>query len=113
MKKVQENMTDLEKQQEEKYIIRVRTRNNLLDLLKEGKSAAWKVGKHRVNKICKVQIINWDGTQMLESSYDTSTSERIKDGRLIIAFSKKDARIVNCDPAITWRGENPVNYMTV
>ncbi len=93
-------------------ILRLRTRNNLLDLLQAGKSGNWKVAQGKEKYISKVQIYNWDGSMMLEASHDVSKSiRRSEDNRLIVALNSKDAKIVKCDPLFKWVAQNSVSYV--
>jgi uncharacterized protein YjhX (UPF0386 family) len=91
--------------------LRLRTKDSLPELLQQGKSGAWKVGKNREKQISKVQIFNWDGSLMLEATHDVFNSKRTEDNRLIVGLSSKDAKIVQCNPPLKWVGQNPVNYL--
>jgi uncharacterized protein YjhX (UPF0386 family) len=94
-------------------IVRLRTRNDLRELLKAGRSGEWKIGKNKEKEIYQVQIFNWDGSLVLQASFDISQSSRTEDKRLIVGFSTKDARIIKCDPPLKWMeqaGRNPVKY---
>lgn len=92
--------------------LRLRTRNDLMELLQAGKSGAWKVAKGKEKQISRVQIFNWDGSMMLEASHDVSNSfRRSEDNRLVVALDSKDAKIVRCNPPFQWVGQNPVNYV--
>lgn len=93
-----------------KVTLQVRTRNNLLELLANNESGAWVVGKDKVQQITHVQVVNFEGTQMIEGVFDRNASHYVvienKD-RLVIKFL--DGRIVNCN--IKFNGENPVRYV--
>lgn len=92
--------------------LRLRTKNDLMELLQAGKSGAWKVAKGKEKQISRVQIFNWDGSMMLEASHDVSNSfRRSEDNRLVVALDSKDAKIMKCDPPFQWVGQNPVNYV--
>lgn len=92
--------------------LRLRTKNDLMELLQSGKSIAWKVAKGKEKQISHVQIFNWDGSMMLEASHDVSNSyRRSEDNRLVVALNSKDAKIIKCDPPLQWIGQNPVNYV--
>lgn len=86
--------------------LQVRTHNNLLDLLALGESPAWKIDRKKEPKLAAVHIVNWIGTQRIEGTYDRATSERRKDGRLIVRFT--DGRIVNCKVRFS---RNPIRYI--
>jgi len=90
-----------------KLTVQVRTHDNLLDLLAQSESPAWVVAKDREPRITHVQVVNFDGTQMIEGVYDRVASERRDDGRLIIRFL--DGRIVNCD--VSFNVQNPVRFV--
>ncbi|WP_036487266.1 hypothetical protein [Myxosarcina sp. GI1] len=93
-----------------KVTLQVRTRDNLLELLANNESGAWVVGKDKVQQITHVQVVNFEGTQMIEGVFDRNASHYVvienKD-RLVIKFL--DGRIVNCN--IKFNGENPVRYV--
>ena len=92
--------------------LRLRTKNNLMELLQAQKSGAWKVAKGKERHISRVQIFNWDGSMMLEAAHDLSNSyRRSEDNRLVVALDSKDAKIIKCDPPLQWVGQNPVNYV--
>ena len=92
--------------------LRLRTKNNLMELLQVGKSGAWKVAKDKEKQISRVQIFNWDGSMMLVAAHDVSNSfRRSEDNRLVVALDNEDAKIIKCDPPFQWVGQNPVNYV--
>ena len=92
--------------------LRLRTKNNLMELLQAGKSGAWKVAKGKEKQISHVQIFNWDGSMMLVAAHDVSNSfRRSEDSRLVVALDSKGAKIIKCDPLFQWVGQNPVNYV--
>ena len=91
--------------------LRLRTKDDLMQLLQAQKSGAWKVAKGKEKQISRVQIFNWDGSMMLAASHDVSNSyRRSEDNRLVVALNE-DAKIVKCDPPFQWVGQNPVNYV--
>jgi hypothetical protein len=93
-----------------KLILQVRTRDNLLELLAQNQTYAWKVGKERIHQITHVQVVNFAGTQMIEGVFDPNASCYLNapnDDRLVVNFL--DGRIVNCK--IEFNGENPVRYI--
>lgn len=76
-----------------KLIVQVRTRDDLRELLAAGESPAWVVGEDRKLLITHVQIVDFDGRQMIEGVFDRNGSTRREDdGRLTIRFL--DGRIV-------------------
>jgi hypothetical protein len=89
-----------------KLIIQVRIADNLLNLLRDNKSGNWVVAQGKEQGITDVEIVNFDGTQKIEGTFDATNSFRLDDGRLVIAFT--DACIRNC--SIIFDGRNPVRY---
>ena len=90
-----------------KLTVQVRTRDNLLELLAAGASPAWVVAAEREQLLTHVQIVNVEGTQMIEGVYDRAASERREDGDLVIRFL--DGRIVNC--RVGFPGRNRVHFI--
>ncbi|MEB3212548.1 MAG: hypothetical protein VKL39_14405 [Leptolyngbyaceae bacterium] len=76
-----------------KLTLQVRTHDNLLELLAQSESAAWIVAEEKVGKITHVQIVNFEGTQMIEAIFDRNASYK-DDNRLVIKFL--DGHVVNC-----------------
>lgn len=89
--------------------LQLRTRDNLLELLAAGQSHAWVVGADSESRITHVQIVNFEGTQMIEGEYNRTASHRREDGRLVVAF--RDAHIVNCE--VNFDGQNPVRLLDI
>jgi hypothetical protein len=93
-----------------KFILQVRTRDNLLELLEQNQTSAWKVGKERIQQITHVQIVNFQGTQMIEGVFDRNASfylEPPDDNRLVVKFL--DGRIINCN--VQFAGQMPIRYI--
>lgn len=90
-----------------KLTLQLRTRDNLLELLARGESPAWVVAEDKIQKITHVQVVNWDGSQMIECEFDRNASWRREDGRLVVKFL--NACIVNCN--VKFEGQNPVRYI--
>jgi hypothetical protein len=90
-----------------KLTVQVRPRDNLLELLAAGESPAWVVAEDREPRLTHVQVVNFDGTQMIEGVYDRTGSQRREDGRLVIRFL--DGRIINCK--VDFDGQNPVRII--
>lgn len=76
-----------------KLTLQVRTKDNLLELLAKNETGDWLVGKEKIHLITHVQVLNWEGTQMIEGVFDRNASY-YKDDRLMVKFL--DGRIVNC-----------------
>jgi hypothetical protein len=93
-----------------KLILQVRTRDNLLELLAQNQTSAWKVGRETIKQITHVHVVNFEGTQRIEGVFDRNAScyqEPPNDDRLVVKFL--DGRIVNCN--VKFIGENPVKYI--
>jgi len=90
-----------------KTTIQVRTHDDLRDLLATAESHAWVVAEKREEEITHVQVVNFEGTQMIEGIFDRLASQREESGRLIIRFL--DGRIVNC--RVQFETQNPVRYI--
>lgn len=90
-----------------KLIVQVRTNDDLCNLLAAGESPAWVIAPDKEKFITHVQIVKFDGTQMIEGIFDKNESRRRGDGRLILHFL--DGRIVNCH--VNFDGQNPVRYI--
>jgi hypothetical protein len=83
-------------------IVNVRTKDDLLILLRNRESGNWKVGATSEPKLTKVRVFNWDATQVLKGDYDPTNSIRDNSNRLIIGIN--NCRIENFEPAGSWAG---------
>ena len=91
-------------------IIRVRTRDNLLELLKTGRSGWWIVAEYREPTLRFVEVYSWDGDLVLRGECEPSQFERRDlDSRLNLAF--KNAKIELVNPPLIWKAQNSVNYV--
>lgn len=90
-----------------KFTVQVRTHDDLRSLLASGESAAWVIAEVHQHQITHVQVVNFEGTQMIEGVFDRRASNRTDDGRLVLRFL--DGRIVNC--RVQFDGQNPVRYL--
>ncbi len=82
----------------------------MLELLAQNQTGDWIVAKSNIEKITHVQVVNWDGTQMIEAVFDRNASFYLdppKNNRLVVKFL--DGRIVNKN--IKFKGQNPVRYI--
>ena len=79
----------------------------MLELLARGESAAWIVAEDKVHRITHIQVVNFEGTQMIEGVFDPNASFRREDGRLVVKFH--DGHIVNCH--VQFDARNPVQYI--
>ena len=87
--------------------LRLRTRRDLSEVLRNGESPAWKIGRKAEPKIEKVEIVKFDGTEMIKAKFDPAASKRRADGRLIVRFTQ--GRIVPCK--IKFPSRNPLRYI--
>jgi len=87
----------------------LRTKKDLRTILKDGKSPAWRIAEARVSKITEVNIVDFEGKQMITAEFDLEGSFRNSENKLVVYF--KNASIVLCD--IVWKGQNSVNYVDV
>ena len=69
-----------------KLTVQVRTGDDLRDLLTRGESPAWVIADDRIQEITHVQVVNFEGTQMIEGVFDCNASSRTDDGRLCYGF---------------------------
>jgi hypothetical protein len=90
-----------------KRTVQVRTHDDLRDLLAAAESPAWVISDDGEQQITHVQVVNFEGTQMIEGVFDRNASTRRDDGRLVLRFL--DGRIVNC--RVQFDGQNPVRYL--
>jgi hypothetical protein len=90
-----------------KLAVQVRTHDDLRKLLAAGEPPAWVISAEREESITHVQIVDFEGTQMIEGVFDRNGSLRREDGRLVVRFL--DGRIVNCN--VQFDGQNPVRYI--
>lgn len=106
-----ETHTELQPQNLNTMTIRIRTNDNLINLLRNGESPAWRVSKWRADYIQNVEIYNFDGTLCLKGDYSKSRSRWIKDhngkDRLIVAFDNGCIYKSN----YKWIGQNPIKYV--
>lgn len=87
-------------------ILKIRTKDNLEELLRQGNSPSWVISEWRVNQIEDVEIYQFDGKKVLKGKFNKNNSIRTESGRLIVSFS--DASIESCD--YKWIGQNPIKY---
>jgi hypothetical protein len=86
--------------------IQIRTKNDLVKLLSEGVSAAWRVNKGRLYSITEVEIYNFSGNARIVGTFDRDNTKVLDNGRVAVAFT--DAKIEPCE--FKWVGQNPIKY---
>ena len=87
-------------------ILKIRTKDNLEELVRHRNSPSWVIAEYRENQIKKVEIYQFDGKKVLKADFDLIRSSRTEDNRLIVAFSNAIIEDTN----YTWVGQNPINY---
>jgi hypothetical protein len=87
-------------------ILKIRTKDILEELLRQGNSPSWVISESRINQIKNVEIYQFDGKKVLKANFDLGKSSRTDSGRLIVAFS--NAKIEESD--YKWVGQNPIKY---
>lgn len=93
----------------EKMKIQIRTKDDLIKLLSEGISYAWRVNKGRLNSITEVEIYNFSGNARIVGTFDRDNTKILDNGRVAVAFSS--AKIESCE--FKWVGQNPIKYKTL
>jgi hypothetical protein len=88
--------------------LQIRTKDNLVELLKKGISHAWRVNKGRLNSITEVEIYDFNGKAKISGTFDRENSQILENGRVAVAF--KDAKIEQAD--YKWVGQNPIKYQS-
>lgn len=95
-----------------KYILRLRTRENLAQILQEGKSGAWRVAEYKDSQIKNVEVYNWDGTEVVKGIFDAKLSYREPNDKgypkLFVVFTNGSLETVS--PPLKWNGQNSVQY---
>jgi hypothetical protein len=89
--------------------IQIRTKDDLVKLLSEGISYAWRVNKGRLNSITEVEIFNFNGNAKIVGSFDREKTKVLDNGRVAVAFT--DAKIEPCQ--FKWLGQNPIKYKSL
>lgn len=92
-----------------KLTVRVRTKDDLIQLLQQGGSGWWKLDKFREENLTNIEVYNWDGSLVIKAEYEAQISQRNENNRLYLGF--KNAKIETVNPPLKWQGRNPVNYV--
>lgn len=95
-----------------KYILRLRTKDNLHQILQEGKSGAWRVGKSKESEIKNIEVYNWDRTKVVKGIFDAKLSYREPDekGNLKLFVVFTNGSLEDVTPPLKWNGMNCVQY---
>jgi hypothetical protein len=86
----------------------IRTKDDLVKLLSEGISFAWRIDKSRLGNITDVEIYNFSGNSKIVGAYDLDRTKVLENGRVAVAFS--NAKIEPCE--FKWVGQYPIKYKT-
>lgn len=89
--------------------IQIRTKDDLIKLMSDGISYAWRINKSRLTSITDVEIYNFSGNSKIVGKYDPDRTKVLENGRVAIAFT--NAKIEPCD--FKWVGQYPIKYKTV
>lgn len=92
-----------------KLTVRVRTKKDLTQLLKQGGSGWWTIAKFRDENLTNIEVYNWDGSLVIKAEYDNKISQRNENNKLYLGF--RNAKIETVNPPLKWQGRNPVNYV--
>jgi len=87
--------------------LQIRTKDNLVELLKKGISHAWRVNKGRLNSITEVEIYDFRGQEKISGIFDLEHSLVLENGRVAVAF--KEGKIEKAN--YKWVGQNPIKYV--
>lgn len=87
-------------------LIQIRTKDDLVKLLIEGISYAWRINIGRLNNITEVEIYNFSGKAKIVGTFDRENTKVLENGRVAVAF--KNAHIEQTD--LKWTGQNPIKY---
>jgi hypothetical protein len=88
--------------------IQIRTKDDLVKLLSEGISYAWRVNKGHLNSITEVEIYNFNGNAKIVGSFEREKTKVLDNGRVAVAFN--NAKIESCE--FKWIGQNPIKYIS-
>ena len=87
-------------------IIKIRTKDNLLELLKKGISFSWKISHWRLDHIKEVHIYDFSGKTKIKGDFDREQTQLLENGRVAVAFI--NASIITAD--LKWVGQNPIKF---
>jgi hypothetical protein len=87
-------------------IVKIRTRDNLNDILANGQSGNWKIAQGLEGQISKVQIWSFDGREVLEADFNPANSKRLPNGRLVVGIVNGNITASE----IKWPWRAPVVY---
>ena len=87
-------------------IIKIRTKDNLNELLKKGISFSWKISHWRLDHIKEVHIYDFSGKTKIKGDFDRVKTQLLENGRVALAFI--NASIIAAD--LKWVGQNPIKF---
>lgn len=103
------NLHNINHKKMSKLTVRVRTKKDLTQLLKQGGSGWWTIAKFRDENLTNIEVYNWDGSLVIKAEYDDKISQRNENNKLYLGFKNPKIEVVN--PPLKWQGRNPVNYV--
>lgn len=86
--------------------ILIRTKDDLIKLLNDGISYAWRINKSRLSSITEVEIYNFSGNTKIVGTFDPGKTIVLANGRVAIAYT--NAKIEPCE--FKWIGQYPIKY---
>jgi hypothetical protein len=86
--------------------IQIRTKDDLVKLLNDGISYAWRINKSRLDNVTNVEIYNFSGNSKIVGTFDLERTKVLENGRVAVAFTK--AKIETCE--FKWVGQYPIKY---
>ncbi|MEY4572396.1 MAG: hypothetical protein RLZ10_1635 [Bacteroidota bacterium] len=89
-------------------IIKIRTKDDLVELLKKGISFSWKISKWRLDHLKEVHIHDFSGKNKIKGDFNRANTQVLENGRIAIAFN--NAVIEAAD--YSWIGQNPIKYLS-
>jgi len=88
-------------------LLKIRTKDNLIELLKKGISSSWKINHSRLEHIQKIEIFDFSGTVKLCADFDRDNSIINENGRISVAFQNGFITKDN----FLWIGQNPIKFV--
>ena len=87
-------------------IIKIRTKDDLVDLLKKGISFSWKISQWRLDHIKEVHIHDFNGKAKINGDFDRVNTQVLENGRIAIAFNNA---VIEAED-YSWIGQNPIKF---
>jgi len=90
-------------------ILKIRTKDNLQELIRHGNSPSWVISESKIQHIKNVEIYQFDGKKVIKGKFDITKSSRTESGRLIVGFNEATIE----DSNYKWIGQNPIKYESI